>query len=209
MYQRFVYDLGLYIYGAIWIALLIFLGRNDLLSARHGLYFGFSFAGLGLAIWIHKKRDRTGRLLPINFNYGQTILIGVQFLVLILIYFKYASSVEVVNWEYLSEEIMVASWENCAFGLLAVYFLLKICRVDRIKDRNKELSLMFGVIAVCSLGFSLAHFYVYGGDPVSIASNFGMGLLMMSICYSFSPSLSFTLHLANNMIFAKRLVGGE
>jgi hypothetical protein len=209
MYQRFVYDLGLYLYGALWVGLLFFLGRNDMLSSRHGLYFGFSFAGLGLAIWIHKKRDRQGRLLPINFNYGQTILIGVQFVILVLIYTKYASTVEVVNWEYLSEEIMVASWENCAYGIVAVYILLRLCRVERVKTKSKELTLMFGIIGVCSLAFALSHFYVYGGDPVSIASNFAMGLLMLSICYSFSPSLSFTLHLANNMIFAKRFIGGE
>jgi membrane protease YdiL (CAAX protease family) len=208
-YQRFVYDTGLYFFGVFWIFALVYILRHSAWQNHYYLYFGFSFAGLFLAMFIHYRRDQHPKMF-FNFNRGQFLLILFNGGVMVYLFLKYKWSItgefELYHWLRFIDEIMIASWEQMAFGVICPFIILTILSFNKASG-TREIAFLFGAILLSSIIFAYAHWETYGGQMLSILYLFLTGTVLMSVCYAFSPSTSIVLHLLNNLIFASKLGG--
>jgi len=206
-YQRFVYDTGLYLYGGLWIGILAWYLRKGLWQNHHWMYFGFSFAGLILAIFIHYKRDRKLRMF-LNINRGQMLLIIINIGLLVWMFMNFKGIVggplSSEDWFIFTEELMISSWEQMCFGVVCPWVLLSLFKFNK-QSGLTEKALMFGAVLVSSVGFALAHWTIYSGSILQMTYLFLTGVILMSVCYGFSPSTSITLHLLNNLLVMKSI----
>jgi len=197
-YQKFVYDTGFYLLFVVWIVIFSWYVKAKKLQMYHIVYFIFPLLSMLIVLFINYRRDRKNRLF-FNFNKGQLLLLVGEIAILLWLFFKYKNSVETVDWFVLTEELMIASWENMAFGIILPFGLLSLIKFGKFTGK-KEVIIMFVVLVFCDFAFALAHWLVYAGDFLSIVLLFLMGLPIIACCYAFSPTLSVILHLLNNIL---------
>ena len=91
------------------------------------------------------------------------------------------------------------------FSIIVPVLLLWVMRATRISDKL-EVPVFIIAIALSSLGFAFAHWWVYQGSMNTILYLFGVGLVLMTIGYTISPSLGWGLHLMNNIVLITKVM---
>ena len=196
LYQLFVTDTSLWFFAGAIITILIYYLRIGRVFVWHWyLYFGVSFLGIIVTFVIQSKRVR-GDLRLFKFNAGQLMIMIANGVILYFSYKRWITAGFIL--ETFTEEVLIASWEQLAFGILAPVAILFIFRLLGVQGWV-EIPVFVLAIIISSLGFAFAHAWVYE-SLATIAYLFGVGVVLMTLCYTFSPSLSISLHLLNNIV---------
>lgn len=203
LYQMFLMDLSLYLYAGLTGFIYIFLRRNGYEFTWYTtFYFWIIALGIFVAFWVQSKRLR-GQLKFFRFNQGQLLMIVVN-VGLFVGLFAWANrrGIPTVNFY---EEVLIAGWEQMLFSIIVPVLLLWAMRATRISEKL-EVPVFIVAIALSSLGFAFAHWWVYQGSMNTILYLFGVGLVLMTVGYTISPSLGWGLHLFNNVVLITKVM---
>lgn len=202
LYQMFVTDTSLWFYAVGVVAILVYYLRIGRIFVWHWyLYFGVSFLGVIVTFIVQSARVR-GKIRLFKINAGQLLIMGVNGLIIFVSYKRWLEAGFII--ETLTEEVLISVWEQLAFGILIPAGILLGFRLLNAQGWVEAPLFVVAIIA-SSVLFAFAHWWVY--ESIStIAYLFGVGLVLMTICYTFSPSLSISLHLMNNVLLMTKVI---
>ena len=203
LYQMFLMDLSLWLYAALTGFIYINFRRKGYVFTWYTtFYFGVIALGILVAFWIQSKRLR-GNLKFFRFNQGQLLMIVANVGLFVGLFFW--ASKQGMTTESFYEEVLIAGWEQMLFSIIAPVLLLWVMRATRISERF-EIPMFIVAIALSSLGFAFAHWWVYQGSMNTILYLFGVGLVLMTVGYTVSPALGWGLHLLNNVVLLSKVL---
>ncbi|MCK5157801.1 MAG: hypothetical protein KAR08_01480 [Candidatus Heimdallarchaeota archaeon] len=202
LYQMFVLDKALYLYVLLALGILIYNIIKGLVTVHLLMYFGLIAVGTFITIIVQMSRLRNNEHLK-RFNVAQ---IGIIVLNLVIITIPIVMGMIKGSFDFIfvMEQFIVSMWENLTFFLIIPSILMYMFRFARTTSQREGL-ITFGVITLSSLAFAFAHWTAYTGSLTTIGYLFGIGLLMCGLCYMFSPSLSISVHLLNNLVIMVKM----
>lgn len=197
LYQMFTVDRTLWFYGLVTIGVIIYKAVSTIFFLRHFFYGLMLLIGFVVTINIQLARvRRTQRLISINKI--QILFFVVNILIVVFATIRFLK-VNPGEYEILTDQWLVAGWEQLIFGIVSPFLLLLITRFAK-RNRLLEIGSFVVIILLSSFFFAIAHVKVYGLDVGTLFYLFCIGTGLMALCYSISPSMSWSLHLLNNLL---------
>jgi len=202
LYQMFQVDMGLYALG-LFIVYIFFFFKSEGVEFTFFRSLAFVITGVTIPVVIilQRKRLRSVKKPFFRVNFAQLAMIAIVLVAVVYLGNKYL----IAGHTFLEfcDEVLIASWENLAFGILLPIALLFVFQFYKVSGKKRTV-LFFSVTTISSLAFAFAHWWAYEGSLNAIGWLFGVGLLMMNLCYMFSPSASIVVHLALNVILVTK-----
>jgi hypothetical protein len=197
LYQMFNMDLGLWFYVIIVLSIFIFFSKNSEDFYFHRiLAFAVIAVGSVMTFYVQSKRNR-GSVRFVKVNAIQLGVLTLNIVGVVLLGRSYIDAGYTLI--QFCDEILIACWENMAFGIIVPVVLMFIFQYFRFRGKHAT-TIFFSTTTLSTVAFALAHWWAYSGDPTIIGWLFGIGLLIMNLCYLFSPSLSILAHLTLNIL---------
>lgn len=202
LYQLFVVDRTLWLFALLSIGVFIYKAVMRTFQLNHFFYGLMLLVGFTLIINVQFARVRRDQKI-LGVNRLQLIIFVVNVLIVTLVSIRFFRA-RPGDIEVFFDQWLICGWEQLIFGVVFPFVLLYVTRFAR-KNVYLEISLFIIVIGISSICFALLHIFVYGFELGTLLVLFITGLGLMAICYSISPSLSWSLHLLNNLLLLSKI----
>ena len=202
LFQMFVVDKAIYIYILFTIAIMIYYIVTGKIQLNHIIYFVLIFVGGFICVIVQMSRLRNNEHLK-KFNTAQIGIIVLN-AGIVLIPIVLGLKQKTFTFAFVMEQFLVSMWENLTFFLIIPVILMYLFKFARTTSK-RESAVTFGVIVFSAVLFGFAHWKAYAGNLLTIGYLIGIGILIGGLCYMFSPSLSISFHLLNNLMILIRM----
>jgi hypothetical protein len=199
VFDLYIEDIAIWLYGIIAIFLAAMVVINNLVSTTSDLVFHLFYLCLimgGLLFWKIFRKPNPEIEIPIKINQRFKKAIPYIILVLNILILLIFSSIYLgtgkLSFEEVRRHFLIASWEQMLFAVIIPILLLKLFQY-KLQIEKISISPIFIVILISSIMFSLSHWLKYGHNPWITIGMIFVGYVLHFLGF-YIPSFSITLH---------------